>query len=79
MIAIWLERIIWIYTALGVVFTTPFLFKGVQKIDPSAAAGSWGFRLMISPGCVLFWPLLAYRWWRKIPPPIEQNAHRRSF
>ena len=38
------------YLACGLVFAMPFVFHGVKKIDPHAAHGSWGFRLLIIPG-----------------------------
>ena len=67
------------YLACGLVFAMPFVFHGVKKIDPHAAHGSWGFRLLIIPGTMVFWPLLLQRWWRGIhEPPGECNAHRQA-
>jgi hypothetical protein len=61
----------------GFVFAIPFVFIGVGKIDPHAAHGSWGFRLLIIPGTMLLWPLLAARWMKGAPePPEENNPHR---
>jgi hypothetical protein len=51
---------------------------GVKKIDPHAAHASWGFRLLIIPGTMAFWPLLLRRWVTGVKePPEECNAHRR--
>lgn len=66
-----------IYLACGFLFATPFILKGVKKIDPHAVNGSWGFRLLIFPGVLAFWPLLLCRWLKGVSkPPEECNAHR---
>jgi hypothetical protein len=67
-----------VYLACGLVFAIPFVIVGVKKIDPHAARGSWGFRLLIIPGAMAFWPLLLRRWAQGASePPEECNAHRR--
>ena len=66
-----------IYLACGLVFAIPFALIGVKRIDPHAAHGSWGFRLLIIPGTVVFWPLLLCRWLKGVhEPPEEKNPHR---
>jgi hypothetical protein len=50
-----------LYLGLGVLFALPFAARWAGRLDPAAAAGSWGFRLLIVPGAVLLWPLLLYR------------------
>jgi hypothetical protein len=68
-----------VYLLCGLIFAIPFVLVGVGKIDPAAAYGTWGFRLLIIPGSVLLWPLLAWRWLRGVhEPPDERNAHRLS-
>ena len=68
-----------IYLACGFVFAIPFVLFGVKKIDPHAAHGSWGFRLLIIPGTTAFWPLLLRRWMKGVhEPPEECDAHRRA-
>ena len=68
-----------IYLLCGLVFAVPFALLGVKKIDPHAAHGSWGFRLLILPGTMAFWPLLLKRWASGAKdPPEECNAHRRA-
>ena len=77
MIAAILLSIAAIYLLCGFLFALPFVLIGVGRIDPHAAHGSWGFRVLIIPGTMLFWPLLARRWLRGIhQPPEERNAHR---
>ncbi len=65
-----------LYLILGLVFAVVFVMRGVQKIDPAAVEGSWGFRLAILPGCVVFWPYLWKRWRRRTLPPSEWSRHR---
>jgi len=67
-----------IYFACGLLFAVPFVFFWAKQIDPHAAPGSWGFRLLVLPGVAAFWPLLLRRWLRGLhEPPEEHNAHRR--
>ncbi len=66
------------YLAGGLAFALPFAVFGVGRIDPHAAYGSWGFRLLIVPGTMALWPLLLRRWATGAKePPEECNAHRR--
>ena len=74
----WIVNLIGIYSLIGLLVAVPFAFLGVQKIDPAAREGTWGFRLLLLPGAVLFWPLLLTRWMRRTPPPEENSAHRRA-
>ncbi len=67
------------YLACGLVFAVPFALIGVKKIDSHAAHGSWGFRLLVIPGAMAFWPLLLGRWVTGVKePPEECTAHRRA-
>ena len=67
-----------IYLTGGALFAVPFAVRGVAKIDPLAAESTPGFRMLIVPGTILFWPLLLLRWAAgSMAPPIEVNAHRR--
>ncbi len=77
MLAVMFLALFGAYLGCGVVFALPFVLVGVGRLDPRAAHGSWGFRLMILPGAALLWPLLALRWARGIhEPPVERTAHR---
>ena len=67
-----------VYAAAGLLFAVPFALRGVNRIDPVARESTWGFRLIILPGVIALWPLLALRWARGQPPPEELNAHRRA-
>jgi hypothetical protein len=67
------------YLGIGITFAVPFALRGVDRIDPMARGAGWGFRLLITPGAALFWPLLLVRWAAgSIAPPVERNAHRRQ-
>jgi len=74
--------VVWIaglYLTLGLLVAVPFVLRGVQRVDPVAREGTWGFRVLIVPGVALLWPLLARRWAvGSVRPPTEQNAHRRQ-
>lgn len=50
------------YLVVGLVFAIPFVIKGVTKIDEGAHGSTWGFRMIIIPGTIVFWPLLLKRW-----------------
>jgi hypothetical protein len=65
------------YLAIGLAFAVTFAWVGANRIDPHAARSSRGFRVLILPGAMFLWPLLARRWWGGIhEPPEEHNAHR---
>ncbi len=51
-----------LYGAAGALFAGPFLARGAAAIDPGARGASRGFRIVVLPGVVAFWPLLARRW-----------------
>ena len=65
------------YAALGASFAIIFVIFGVQKIDPEAHGAGIGFRLLIFPGSVAFWPMLLRRWASSSSePPLERNPHQ---
>jgi hypothetical protein len=49
------------YAALGAAFGVFFLWKWVARFDRAAANATWGFRVLVFPGIVLFWPLFLER------------------
>ena len=54
-----------LYLLFGFLFAIPFVIKGVIVIDPDGAQGTtWGFRLIIIPGTIVFWPVLLKKWLR---------------
>lgn len=68
---------LYLYALLGALFAAAFVAVGVQRLDEQAAGSGWGFRLLIFPGAVAFWPLLLRRWisGQRVPPE-ERNPHR---
>ena len=55
--------VIEVYLALGLLFSIPFVIKGVPVIDPDGAQGTkWTFRVIIIPGTIIFWPVLLRKW-----------------
>jgi hypothetical protein len=65
-----------VYAVIGVAFAAFFVWRGVQRIDPAAVEGTVGFRLLVFPGAVAFWPVLMRRVQERSMPPEERNAHR---
>ena len=49
------------YAAAGALFAMIFLWRWVGQFDPAALHATWGFRVLVFPGVVLFWPLFAMR------------------
>ena len=54
--------IVLIYLVLGVLFVIPFLVKGITKVDEGAHGGTIGFKIIIIPGVIVFWPVLLNKW-----------------
>lgn len=50
------------YLFAGILFTIFFQVKGINQIDEGAHGSSIGFRIVIIPGCIIFWPLLLKKW-----------------
>ena len=50
------------YLACGFVFAIPFVIRGADKIDEGTHGATWGFRIIILPASVVFWPLLLKKW-----------------
>ena len=51
-----------LYLLMGVLFVIPFLMKGLNKVDEGAHGSTIGFKIIIIPGVIIFWPLLLKRW-----------------
>jgi hypothetical protein len=47
-----------IYVVCGVLVAALFLARWIRTFDPSAAEGTWGFRVLIVPGIIALWPLI---------------------
>lgn len=68
-----------LYLLFGILFAAVFIPKGLGKIDPVTSESTWGFRVMIVPGVIGLWPLLAHRWMKGVTaPPVEINPHRKA-
>ena len=68
-----------LYCAVGFLFALFFVSAGITRIDANTKGSGVGFRLLMMPGAIALWPMLARRWWRReFAPPLENNAHRRA-
>lgn len=61
-IAAILPLIVAVYVVAGFVFAIAFVTRGVTRIDEAAQGSGWGFRVIIFPGTILFWPVLLRKW-----------------
>jgi hypothetical protein len=71
--------IVLIYLLLGVLFVLPFLTKGLTKVDEGAHGGTIGFKIIIVPGVIVFWPMLLNKWRKNLKPggtKAHKNAHK---
>jgi hypothetical protein len=50
------------YLLCGFVFAIVFVIKGVAVVDEGAKGAGVGFRIIILPGAVVFWPFLLKKW-----------------
>jgi hypothetical protein len=48
--------VITVYPVAGIIFTIFFQIKGLSKIDEGVHGSTIGFRIIIIPGCIVFWP-----------------------
>jgi len=51
-----------VYLVLGLLFVIPFLMKGLTKVDEGAHGSTMGFKIIIIPGVIVFWPVLLSKW-----------------
>jgi CBS domain containing-hemolysin-like protein len=58
--------VIALYLLTGFIFAIFFVVTGVSKTDEGAKGAGLGFRVIIVPGTMLFWPLLWGKWKRAI-------------
>lgn len=54
-----------VYAMAGVLFAVAFLWRGVERVDAGARGAGFGVRVLLAPGCVALWPLLAAKWGRR--------------
>ena len=50
------------YLVVGFVFAIAFVTKGVERVDEGAHKATIGFRIIIIPGVMVFWPLMMKKW-----------------
>lgn len=50
--------IVVIYLATGLLFAFPFLTVWIKRLDEGSRGSGWGFRILILPGTIVFWPVL---------------------
>jgi hypothetical protein len=51
-------NIVLAYLIIGLAFSVPFLSKWIHAVDESTSDSSVGFKILILPGVIVFWPLL---------------------
>ncbi len=59
-----------IYLLCGLIFALVFVLKGAYKIDEGAKDSTIGFKIIIIPGSMVFWPLLLNKWMK-----VKNNPH----
>lgn len=50
-----------VYLILGAMVALLLYSRGLQQIDEATADTGWGFKLLILPGLLCFWPLFLMR------------------
>ncbi len=54
-----------LYLVVGAVVAVALFARGLAVIDGNVPGSTWGFRLLILPGILAFWPVLVGRWIRE--------------
>ena len=67
-----------IYLVLGILFVVPFLLKGLTKVDEGACGGTIGFKIIIIPGVIVFWPVLLSKWMKANRDHRDTKAQRNT-
>lgn len=70
-VAQWLLTVVTVYAAAGLLVGLAFIAWGVMRVDAAAKGSRWTFRLLILPGVVMLWPLMAAQWWRRARAAAE--------
>ena len=50
------------YVLCGLAMGVPFVLRGVDRVDEAARGATVAFRLLILPGTIALWPLMATKW-----------------
>lgn len=72
----WVINLVRAYAIAGLIFALLFVTFLVKRVDSGAQGWAIGFRILIIPGVVAFWPMFAVRLLRGKGHPTEKNAHR---
>jgi hypothetical protein len=49
------------YLLAGLVVAGFFFARWLKAVDPAAVGGNWGFRVLITPGVIVLWPVVVMR------------------
>jgi hypothetical protein len=52
------------YLFAGLLFAFIFFYKGIRSVDEGSIGSSIGFKIIIIPGIMVFWPVLLKKWIR---------------
>jgi len=63
-----------VYLFCGLIFAIPFIAKGISVVDEGAHGSSIGFRIIIIPGVIVFWPFLLKKWIKLKSTGNDQTA-----
>lgn len=58
-IAEWIALLVAAYSAFGALFAVYFLWRGANRLDDAARNSGVAFHLILLPGAVALWPVLA--------------------
>lgn len=50
------------YGGIGLVFAVTFVTVGIDRVDHAARNAPLSFRLLMIPGSLLLWPIVARKW-----------------
>jgi hypothetical protein len=59
------------YLFIGFLFALIFLGRLIHNVDEGSIGAPWTFKLIIFPGCVVFWPVLL----RKYLMAVKSDHH----
>lgn len=73
--------IVGLYLVIGVVASVALHMRGLSKIDHGVKGTSVWFRLIITPGLIVFWPLMLSKWSKageleNFPEPEKSHSIR---
>ena len=64
------------YAVAGTLFALPFHWRGIGHLDPATRGSRLGFRILITPGIIVLWPCLAWRWVVSRPDATRPAGHQ---